>query len=393
VAYSKNIAYSSRGGYSENIFGCYGFGPVLFAIKSYGITESSRLFMTSKADFCSDIYYSHGLSGCMECLFSFNLKNMRNAIGNVILPKEKYIELKKKLLAEIADELEKKKGLPSIAELMKNEKTDAELLRKTLSGKVRKVSEPEDKTIIEKAFYETTKVLLGKPLEPIDDYSKWLSKGSSIRLDEEKSCVSDAPLLVPDYAGFIDYPRNRLITQNEADVFGEIASIKNVEQLTLANASEKLSNIGYFCPIWHAGKLKNNIRSPLNIDSVDCYGGVLYIRSRLSAFCFSPRSCEYTFGSREGRHCSFTINCHFSARLTRCFEVDNSNDCSDCYFCHNCENVRESMFCFNVRNKKFAIGNVEIPKEKYLEYKKMLLEWILNELNKKKEIKRSIFNL
>lgn len=51
VAFSKNVAYSTRGSYSENIFGCYAFGPSSFSIKSNEISESTRCFMTSKADF------------------------------------------------------------------------------------------------------------------------------------------------------------------------------------------------------------------------------------------------------------------------------------------------------------------------------------------------------
>jgi len=252
--------------------------------------------------------------------------------------------------------------------------------------------EENNKTPIEDAFSQTTRILFGDKLEQIDDYAEWLASGSKIRLDKERSCWSSTQVLVSDYASFLNYPRNKLLTQEEADAFGEVATAAT-DNLTLANAPEKLSAIAYFSPFWLAGKLKNNINSPLNVDSVDCYGGVLYLRSKLCAFCFSPRSCDYSFGSREGRHLSFTINCHFSTRLTRCFEMDSSNDCSDCYFCHNCENVQESMFCFNTRNKRYAVGNVEIGKDKYLEMKKALQKWLLEKLKNDKKIEANVFKL
>ena len=66
--------------------------------------------MTSKADFSSDCFYSHGLSSCMECMFSFNLKSKRYVIGNLSLSKDKYYSLKDKLLAEIRERLKKTRG-------------------------------------------------------------------------------------------------------------------------------------------------------------------------------------------------------------------------------------------------------------------------------------------
>jgi hypothetical protein len=51
------------------------------------------------------------------------------------------------------------------------------------------------------------------------------------------------------------------------------------------------------------------------------------------------------------------------------------------------------MFCFNVKNKRYAIGNVELPKEKYLEIKKKFLSWLNEELSNTGQIGLSIFRL
>ena len=247
---------------------------------------------------------------------------------------------------------------------------------------------------IEKAFSQTTGILFGKPLERLDDYSEWLSDASSIRLDKEKSCASGKALLLPDFASFLDFPRNRLLMQDEAYFFGEklLLSEDEVTHLALENAATIISKIAYFCPFWLAGKLQNNIDCPLVIDASDCYHGIQNMWSRLCAFCFCPRNSEYCFGCREVRYAQFSINSHFSTRITRCFEVDHSNNCTDCYFCHNCENVHESMFCFNTRNKRYAIGNVEVGKGRYLETKKVLLAWAISGLEKNKNLRVNIFN-
>ena len=394
VAFSKNVAYSSRGGYSENIFGCYGFGPASFSMKSYGITESTRIFMASKVDFSSDIYYSHGLSNCTECIFSFNLRSRRHAIGNLVLPKDKYAGLKKKLVAEMTEKLRKEKRLVSISKLTEQGKPDYSAL-KFAGNKIKLKNEQYNKSVIEEAFRQTTKVLLGMPLENIDDYADWLKNGSNVLLKQGRSCLSGEGIIQPDYAGFMDYPSDRLLTQDESNVIAEKLALSEDEltKLSIETASMTLQKIAYFCPYWLAGKLRNNIESPLNIDSIDCYAGILFIRSKRCAFSFSPRSCEYCFGSREGRHVSFSINSHFSTRITRCFEVDHCSDCSDSYFCHNCENVRDSMFCFNVKNLKNGIGNSQTTSDVYERAKVTLLEWINKGLAEKKKPGISIFSL
>jgi len=51
------------------------------------------------------------------------------------------------------------------------------------------------------------------------------------------------------------------------------------------------------------------------------------------------------------------------------------------------------MFCFNVKNKRYAIGNVEVGRERFMETKRMLLAKIAGELTVKKEIAGDIYNI
>ncbi len=394
VAYSKYVAYSSRGGYSEVVFGCYGFGPARFCIKANS-WEVSRVFCSSKIEFSSDIYLSHGLSGCHDCMFCFNLKSKRLAIGNLVLPKDKYLQIKKKLMEEIRQELIRNKYLSPIDEMVCAEKPDYSFLKKSISGRNWE-DEKKDMGPIEKAFSETALVILGKPLRQIDSYSDWLEKNSAVKLEQCFSCASGKQIpLLPDYVPFISFPRDRLITQDEADFLGERMTLSEgeVESLSFKNIPKKLSKIAYFCPFWLSGKLKNNIDSPMCIDSVDCYRGLIFMRSKKCAFCFSPTSCENSFGCREPRDSSFCINCHFSTKISRCLEVDNSTNCSGCYFCHNCDNVHDSMFCFNTKNKRYAIGNVEVGREKFMQAKEILLDWGLKRLEKNCDLGVDVFTI
>jgi hypothetical protein len=51
-------------------------------------------------------------------MFSFNQRHKSYLIGNVQLTKEKYGELKAKLVGEIRDEFKRKKKLPSVIEII-----------------------------------------------------------------------------------------------------------------------------------------------------------------------------------------------------------------------------------------------------------------------------------
>ena len=51
------------------------------------------------------------------------------------------------------------------------------------------------------------------------------------------------------------------------------------------------------------------------------------------------------------------------------------------------------MFCFNVKNLRYAVGNVVVGKEAYLEIKKRVLASIVSELEKTKRLRYDIFNI
>jgi hypothetical protein len=97
--------------------------------------------------------------------------------------------------------------------------------------------------------------------------------------------------------------------------------------------------------------------------------------------------CDHTFYSKS------CIHAYRSLRLMRCFEVSDSLDSTDCYFSHNVENCQDCMFCFNVKGKRFAIGNVEMKKEDYLSVKKLVLDEIGARLEKDKKLDWGIYSI
>ena len=99
----KYTAYSIIGRLGEDCFGVNGIGESAMCVKCCETFRNRRCFELWQSRSCSDCYYSHNLDDCLECFFCFNAKNLRHAIGNVQLPKEKYYAAKKRLQEEMAD--------------------------------------------------------------------------------------------------------------------------------------------------------------------------------------------------------------------------------------------------------------------------------------------------
>ncbi|MCX6769624.1 MAG: hypothetical protein NT051_03005 [Candidatus Micrarchaeota archaeon] len=386
----KYTAYSIIGRLGEDCFGVNGIGESAMCVKCCETFRNRRCFELWQSRSCSDCFYSHNLDDCQECFFCFNAKNLRYAIGNLQLPKEKYLEVKKRLQAEMAALLKKEKRLPSLVDIVAKCPTPT-------APKLSAPPAPEktDKAPIEEAFAKTCNIILGQRLPGrIDDYSGWLKR------DIHKSralcsAASKKQVLCFDYCRYFELPSNRLLAIEEAREIGEKAKISaaQAESLLLANAHERISNVAFFCPEYKDGMNLNNIGCANMGDSAHCYCSSPVVFSKYAGYCFWPRSSEHAFGCGALLSSEFNIRCFNSVKLSRCFEADFSRDCSGIYFCHNCENVHDSMFCFNAKNLSYAIGNVEVGREKFMEIKKRLLGEIARELGEKKSLSVGIYSI
>lgn len=114
---SQHAAYSNILLNSKFIFGCIYAAFCNFMVKSYHNYKSSRFFQSGYSHFSSDLHFCWYMNGCEDCMFSMNQLNGRNMVGNMELPREKYLSLKSKLLGEISEEIRRGKTFPTIFEL------------------------------------------------------------------------------------------------------------------------------------------------------------------------------------------------------------------------------------------------------------------------------------
>jgi len=387
----KYCANCSRGRLCYDSFGTYGPGESEFCIRCTQTYRDKRCFEVWVTQNSSDCYYAYNINGCTDCMFCFNAKNKRHAIGNLELEKGKYLKIKEKLLAEMADELKRKKKLPSLIDIVA--KCEYE---KPVVGDV---AEPKDdrtgKPAVEIAFQKTTKLLFGKALSGIDKYGPWLNRNCN-EIFERRSVASNKRILSsPICISLIDIPPERALTTAEALELGRSRRIteKQADEFSLARAHEAIGEIAFFNMEFSEGTNTHITDCTTYIENTYCYRSAAMVYSKYCGYAFYPRSCEHVFGGDQFFDTSFSINCYYSVKLTRCFEMDSCRSCSDCYFCHNCENLTDSMFCFNVKSKRYAIGNFEVGREKYMEIKGMLMKEIAARLEKDKNLGIDIYNV
>lgn len=244
---------------------------------------------------------------------------------------------------------------------------------------------------VEKSFQSTSEILLGKKLVHLPDYRDWLLEYVD-RAIRKKSAVSDNLVYVPDILFFNSIKKN-MVTLEESVALGEKKlPMAELDGLLLKNASKRLQGIKYITSDVKLGQNFDMRESSTYMHAQHCLDGVWYIYAKCDAYCFWPRETEYSFGCHYLFASKFCMKSHNSVKLTRCFEVSDSNNSSDCYFCHNVENLQHCMFCFNAKSLRYAIGNVEVGKESYTKIKERLLKEITETLEKKKKLDLSIYN-
>ena len=388
---SKYVAYTSLARLCENVFGCAAPGESSYMVRCNDTYQSKRCFELWQSVRCSDCYYVFNLNDCSDCILCFGLRNARYCIANKQLSREQYTEIKATLLSQMRDELKEKKRLPSLLDFIRASEDHTAELKASLSA-LPPVEKEANMTPIQNAFSQTCKIVLGFEPHDLPSYQPWLSTHGRAS-QKRRSPFSGQEIFVGDYANYFATPAERTVTEIELIALSKLGAPKNVSGISLSNAASYIGKIAYLSLEYYDGQNTNIIDCMSYADSRDCLNCFPLVGVRDSAFNFWPRSSDHVFGCSVVFDSSYCINCHQSVKLTRCFEADSCRDCSDLYFCHNCEGCQECLFCFNVKSKRYAIGNVEYPKEGYLRVKKMVLGEIGRRLQKDKRLDLSIFNV
>ena len=385
----KYGAYASTLRESEYVFGVCGFPKTQFGMRMCDGVGANRCFETYYGTNLADMYYSFNCVGCSNCIFAFNLHAKRHVIGNLELPKDEFLRLKKKLVSEMADELKRKKRLFSVADIayFGRDKKDIP------DDEIAFDSPPPPK--IEEAFSSTCRIVLGREHKNIRRFGSWLLR-RAISVKKVKGANGTPTFKVGTLPTIKEMPADRLVTNKEGEEASRLhpISIKQGEDLSLREALSRVAKNARFSVEFIDGV---NDRC---IDTPNLYGGSVIYKmldttdSKLSAYSSAVIKSEHIFGGAfRLLQSQFCINIFDSTNLKGCFEVDCSYASRDSFFCHNCENVSDAMFCFNAKALSHAFCNEAVGKEEYARLKKILLDYINSELEEKGALDASIFNI
>jgi len=357
-----------------------------FLIRLVGAFNAHRCLENYITVDSSDMYFCHNCAGCQDLMFSFGQRNKRHMIGNLALPKEKYRGLKAKLISEIADELEKNKRFPSLIELAGDAKPEGK-------PDIRRAKkEPEDMGIIEKGFFSTYKLILKRePAYKLTGYENWLSR-HTVALKPVLSpfgAQTVAPQGIPVYSSF---PPTRRVTFDESISLSAL-HLEEKDLGSMGSLQKALGRIAFFTAELRDGVNRNVISSPLVFNAVNVYKGYDATYTENCAVCSLPLNTKYAYGCHRALESQFSLKCYNSLYLNRCFEMDSCTKCSDSYFCHNSEALSDCMFCFNMKGRRFHIGNTEFGRGEYARIKESLVGQMADELARRGGMGWDIYNI
>jgi hypothetical protein len=383
VSGSKSIACSTIVKDSNSLFGCNVASKDEFCMRCHQFTFDTRCFEANLTTSSSDCCYTYDCVGCQNVVFSFGQRNGSHMIGNMPLPKEKYLALRAVLLEQIRSELISKKRLPSFSQILSEAAKEKTVLTPDITKAARKYSDKVSPMQIQKAFDETCSIVLGKPVGPIGEKKEWLLQ-HNIRVRMLKSILGSGEIPAASYENLKALPDSRYINIDEARALAGVLRLTQTEteSLTLKNAGKTLSRIAYITPQFHEGTNLNVYACPIILWASDCEGVHGCVYAKKSAYSTWPRDSDHVFGCAFAFGSSFNISCHNSFGIQRCFEVDSARSCTGCYYSHNIENCHDSMFCSNAKNLRYAVCNVQVGKEEFARLKALLLARVSGELEK-----------
>ena len=250
---------------------------------------------------------------------------------------------------------------------------------------------------IENEFRTTTRLLLGTELKSIDDHSEWLGRRVPLPFPS-KSILSGKEVWLPPPLSFRNtcFTTKRVISMEEMNkVNTSPFSPEDLKGSTMDSIVQKLIKpVVYVAGNFRYQEHKNVEKCSGAGGGINLYYGEdLYLSIKNVAYSNYALYCENMFGCYAILHSKFCIHAYNSTNITRCFEVDGCANSSDLYFCHNCEGMSNAILCFNAKNLRYAVGNVEVGREEFERIKKMLLGYVTEELRVKKTCGIDIYSI
>lgn len=100
-------------------------------------------------------------------------------------------------------------------------------------------------------------------------------------------------------------------------------------------------------------------------------------KSKNVLFSDGINGCEFIVASQRSGDSTFCIRIEDSGNITNSFNVSWSGNITNCFFMHDTGDMQDSMFCTNIKGKRFCIANMQYDEEEYNKIKDIMVRWIL----------------
>ncbi|MFH1285311.1 MAG: hypothetical protein ABIH99_01890 [Candidatus Micrarchaeota archaeon] len=235
---------------------------------------------------------------------------------------------------------------------------------------------------LNRAWKGTCKAILGEEIGDLQDYEGYLLKYVE-PVSTRFSALSKKPVAVSSLEMHKDA---KFISNEEAQEYAKkmsapfsINSLKDLDSIL-----EAVGERAYYAGSIVLGNSHEVYKSDNCSNSHFVLESHHIHDSKYIAYCSVGRYGEYMFG------CNFIGPSKFCIRsvemwATRAMEIVGCTYVSDSLFCAHLRNCSNCMFSFNLQNKKFAIGNLELSQEKYAKLSSKLIADLRETLKRKKD--------
>ena len=379
---SKYMAYCSVGRYGESSFGVNNFQFARNSMRCHicFLKGAQRCFETYLTCGISDSYYTMNCTSCTDLMFCFNLRSKSNCIGNLQLSRERYLALKQKLVSEMAEKLKVDKRLFSVADMFKGAAGEE---------KEREMISHEG----EHALSTALRIVLQHEHKDVAGLTSWLEKRA---VKVKRATGAGGAVILKYETPTLKGIASAKLAPLEAALKSATGCIElgDGEMPSLEKIAARAARKSLLTLEMNEGNNLNVRQAPVMYDSTDTERLWFSLHSKHSGMSSIVTDSEYCFGGYiRVLECQFCVSCNNITKCSGCFECDSCFSCRNCLFCHNCENVEEGILCFNLKGARYAILNQSVSKEEYVRVKKLMMDYINGELEKKGELERSIFEL
>ncbi|MFA5077772.1 MAG: hypothetical protein WC488_05095, partial [Candidatus Micrarchaeia archaeon] len=205
-------------------------------------------------------------------------------------------------------------------------------------------------------------------------------------VEVKKSALSGKDVFIDarniyDGAKFMSYYEMKEYEKRTRTLPLDVNDIKDLDSLVQA-----ISERAYYGGNIVLGNSKEVSESSRCTDSSSVHGSYDIFNGKYIGYCCAVRFGEYIFGCNWVGETKFCISGHETYKDVRCLEMMRFYWCSDCYYCSSVEACTNCMFSFNLRNKSYMVGNVQLQKDEYAKLKDKLVGEMRETLRAKKAL-------